>query len=121
MTEQEKADLKAEILEELQDKFKGVAIREDTQGILSEPRNKWFRAPIEKGRITKSIMYKLFGTCTYWVVWETIRKLTCIICGCGYVRQLKDTEMANEVAETLCQTVYDLRKRVLDSEKHNPV
>ncbi len=118
MTEQEKAELKAEILEELQDKFKGVAIREDTQGTLKEPRDKWFN---NKKSRQKCIMYELFGSVTYWVVWETIRKLTCLICGCGYVRQLKDTEMANEVAETLCQSVYDLRKRVLDNEKHNSI
>lgn len=111
METKEKEALKEEILEELEERFKGVAIREDTQGVLSDVRNKWFKDANTCNRETP--MYELFGAITYWTVWELIRKLTCLICGCGYVRHLKYRDEANEIAETLCQTVYDLREKYL--------
>lgn len=46
-----------------------------------------------------------------WQVWETIRKLTCVICGKQYVRHLEKDDHADEVAEELCQYVYELRMR----------
>ncbi len=115
MEQHEKEALKEEILAELETRLKGVTIREDTQNILSEPRNKWFT---DKKTCNKACpMYELFGSIVFWTVWELIRKLTCIICGVGYVRQLKNREDANEVAERLCQTVYDLRKEFLERRK----
>lgn len=42
-------------------------------------------------------------------VWETIRKLTCVVCGKQYVRQLANVENVDEIAEKLCQFVYDLK------------
>jgi len=46
-----------------------------------------------------------------------IRKLTCYICGTSYVRNLSGNEMANEVAEKLCQLVFELRTEYLEHEK----
>ncbi|MEM5769980.1 MAG: hypothetical protein AAGU32_17100 [Bacillota bacterium] len=109
MTAQEKESLKQEILSDLEVKLKGVAIREDTQTALAETRNKWFR-DCEAGS-NRSIMNRLFGNVVFWAVWELIRKLTCIICGVGYVRHLGGNKNANEIAEVLCQTVFDLRER----------
>lgn len=112
MNQEEKEALKQEILSELEERFKGVAIREDVQGVLAEVRDKWFRDAAAGNRYTNSIMFNVFGAVTYWKVWELIRKLVCLICGCGYVRQLgnfKDREKVNRIAEILCQTVYDLR------------
>lgn len=113
MNTEEKEALKQEILAELEERFKGVAIREDVQGVLAEVRDKWFRDATGGNPYYGSTMYQLFGSITYWKVWETIRKLVCLICGCGYVRQLgyiKDREKVNRIAEILCQIVYDLRK-----------
>jgi hypothetical protein len=110
VNEEERNQLKQEIIDEIEEKFKGIAIREDTQGVLSGPRNKWFRDVDNTTKRKQSLMYEAFGPVTYWMVWELIRKLTCIICGCGYVRQLSNREQANEVAELLCQNVYELRK-----------
>lgn len=115
MDQNEKEALKEEIISELETRLKGVVIREDTQNILSEPRNKWFT---DKKTCNKGCpMYELFGSIVFWTVWEVIRKLTCLICGCGYVRQLKHREEANEIAERLCQTVYDLRVEFLEKRK----
>lgn len=112
MNEQEKAALKEEILTELEERFKGIAIREDVQGILSDVRNKWFRD--RRSNDGKCLMFEAFGPYTYWKVWELIRKLTCLICGCGYVRHLSNKSEANEIAERLCKTIYDLRKEYME-------
>ena len=122
MTGQEKAEIKAEILEELEEKLKGVAIREDTQGVLSEVRNKWFRSTENRVKgVQHSDMFKVFGPVTYWMVWELIRKLTCMICGVGYVRQISDKEKANYAAEILCKAVYDLRKEFMEKDNINQI
>lgn len=112
MNAEEKEALKQEILAELEERFKGVAIREDVQGVLAEVRDKWFRDAPGETQWHDSIMYKRFGPVTYWKVWELIRKIVCLICGCGYVRHLayiQDRDKVNRIAEILCQTVYDLR------------
>lgn len=115
MNANEKEALKEEILSELEERLKGVVIREDAQSALAETRNKWFRDAKTCNR--GCLMYELFGSVVFWTVWELIRKLTCLICGCGYVRQLKYYDEANEIAERLCQTVYDLRKEFLEKRK----
>lgn len=111
----EKEALKKEIMSELETKLKGVVIREDTQNILSEVRNKWFTD--KKSNNKKCPMYELFGSVVFWTVWELIRKLTCLICGCGYVRHLQYRDEASEIAERLCQTVFELRKEFLENRK----
>lgn len=115
MDNKEREALKEEILSELEERLKGVVIREDTQSALAEVRNKWFRD--EKTCNRGCPMHKLFGNVVFWTVWELIRKLTCLICGCGYVRQLKYYDEANEIAEKLCQTVYDLRQEYLQNRR----
>lgn len=113
MTPEEREALKNEIVAEISEQFKGIAIQEDVQGVLSDVRNKWFRDCENSNRYTGSVMFNLFGAVTYWKVWELIRKLVCLICGVGYVRQLgslNDRERINRIAEILCQTVYDLRE-----------
>lgn len=114
MTEIEKQEIIAEIENRIIEKMKGKCIKEDTQSALSEPRNKWFKNQISKGN--GSPMMEQFGTVAYWQTWENIRKLTCLICGVGYVRQLDGNMEADKVAEKLCQFVYDLRKEKTESE-----
>ena len=104
MTEYEKQQLVDEIEERLLSKMKGTVIKEDTANVLKEPRKKWF---CDSASNSQSLMFKVFGTYIYWCVWDCIRKLTCFICGTSYVRNIKDTEFANEVAEALCQVVYN--------------
>jgi hypothetical protein len=116
MTEQEKQEIVSEVEKQIMSKMKGSLVKEDTQSVLSEPRDKWFR----KGtaRYSGSLMYNVFGSYIYWCVWEIIRKLTCYICGTGYVRNLQGNEKAAEIAEKLCQTVYDLRTEYTDEQKN---
>ena len=108
MTEQEKKELLDELEKRMDEKYKGCLTREDVTTTLKVPREKWFRDENGNGRY--SLMADVFdSTIISWQVWETIRKLTCVICGKQYVRQLANIENADEVAEKLCQFVYDLK------------
>lgn len=115
MTEQEKKELLDELekrMDELEkrmdEKYKGCLIREDVATTLKAPREKWFRD--ENGIGRGSLMTNAFDSFIIsWQVWETIRKLTCVVCGKQYVRQLANVENADEIAEKLCQFVYDLK------------
>ena len=108
MTEKEKAEILDELEHRFEQKYKGIVTREDTQRQLSAPREKWFRD--ERGSGHNSLMTQALdgNSIVAWAVWERIRTLTCYICGVSYVRQLKDEWNADEVADRLCQTVYEL-------------
>lgn len=108
MTEQEKNEIVDELEKRLERKYKGCLTREDTQSVLKEVREKWFNNP-RSGINKDSPMHNVFGNIIYWQVWELVRKLTCVICGCQYVRHLAGCDYAEEVAERLCQCIYDLK------------
>lgn len=103
MTEQEKVEILNELEERLVSKYKGCLTREDTQSVLKQPREKWFRNDTGSSIIA-------------WQVWETIRKLTCVVCRKQYVRHLGDVPNADVVAEKICQFVYDLKTEQREKE-----
>lgn len=108
MTEQEKQEIISELEQRFEKKYKGYLSREDTQSVLSKPRNKWFRDENNSSR--RSDMALAFdNSIISWQVWETIRKLTCVGCGKQYVRHLAENENAEEICERICQFIYDLR------------
>lgn len=108
MTEQEKKEIIEELESRFEKKYKGCLSREDTQSVLKEPREKWFRD--DRHASTNSLMARAFdNSIVSWQVWEVVRKLTCVICGKQYVRHLADNEHAEEIAERICKFVYDLR------------
>lgn len=109
MTEKEKNEIIEEVEKRLEKKYKGCLTKEDTQSVLQEVREKWFHNPKKGWNHLDTPMHKVFGNIIYWQVWEMIRKLTCVICGCQYVRHLSGCDYAEEVAERLCQCVYDLK------------
>lgn len=107
MTEQEKQEILNELESRFEEKYKGIVTKEDVATVLKEPRNKWFRDEFNGGY--NSPMSQAFGSSIVaWQVWEEVRKLTCRICGKSYVRQLTDNDHSDEVAEKLCQLIYDL-------------
>ena len=110
MTEQEKQEIMEELEKRLDQKYKGFLSKESTQVVLKTPREKWF---CQKN----SMMHGAFGNIIYWQVWELVRKLTCLICGKQYVRHLSDVEYADEVAEKICQFVYELKMEYAGSEE----
>lgn len=107
MSEDEKKALLDELEKRFEEKYKGCLTREDVFKPLKEPREKWFKD--ENGGCGNSLMAEAFGSSIIaWQVWETIRKLTCVICGKQYVRQIAGIEGAPEIAEKICQYIYDL-------------
>lgn len=118
MTVEEKEELKAEILEEVQKSLKGKVIREDVSTTLKEPREYWFVKRTVDGKRQDGLMRTVIDSITSWAMWELIRKLTCYICGKSYVRHLAGEEdIANEICNVLCQTVYDLRVKYIAESK----
>lgn len=109
MTEQEKNELLEELEQRFEKKYKGCLTKEDVATVLKKPREKWFKD--ENGHCSNSLMSEAFCSgIIAWQVWETIRKLTCVVCGKQYVRHLKEEDNADEVAEKICQCIYDLKK-----------
>jgi hypothetical protein len=107
MSEEEKKEILDELEKRFDEKYKGILTKEDVYTVLKEPRNKWFRD--DSGNGHDSLMTIAFGSSIVaWQMWEEIRKLTCRICGKSYVRQLEDSDNAEEVAERLCELVYKL-------------
>ena len=107
MNEDEKKALLDELEKRFEEKYKGCLIKEDVFKPLKEPREKWFNGP--NGGGGNSLMAEAFDSSIIaWQVWETIRKLTCVICGKQYVRQIAGIEEALEIAEKICQYIYDL-------------
>lgn len=117
MTEQEKQEIITELEQRLEQKFSNRLTKQGSQTILKVPREKWFKDTNNSGQ--QSLMSEVFNSpYASWKIWDAIRKLTCIVCGKNYVQQLADIEDADEVAEKLCQFVYDLKK---EREKHETV
>ena len=108
MTEQEKREIIAEIEENVMGRMKRLQT-EDTQGVLKQVREKWYGASRLRHK-EKTPMQDAFDTpYMAWDAWEHIRRLTCLVCGTRYVRQLSGNPDAERVCEAICQKIYDLR------------
>lgn len=65
--------------QEIVDRIEKSVCKEDTQKVLQEPRNKWFRDANGSG--TDSLMANALGNSfVAWSAWEQIRRLTCVAC-----------------------------------------
>ena len=111
MTEQEKKELLDELEKRMDEKYKGCLTRENVATTLKAPREKWFRDENGNGRY--SLMADAFDSTI--ISWQ----LTCVICGKQYVRQLANVENADDIAEKLCQFVYDLKMGFKKKEDGN--
>lgn len=107
ITEAEKLEILDELEKRLDGRLKKIPEREVSGRILKAPREKWFSDT--DGYCGTSLMGEAFRSGpTAWEAWEAIRKLTCAVCGVRKVRELKDVEEAPEIAEKICQYIYDL-------------
>ena len=107
ITEVEKLEILDELEKRLDGRLKKIPEREGLGRILKAPREKWFSAA--DGYCGASPMGEAFGFGqTACEAWEAIRKLTCAVCGVRKVRELKTVEEAPEIAEKICQYIYDL-------------
>ena len=82
-----------------------------TPRLLTPTQQKWFAD--ESGGVSQSVFGKVFdrGYKAY-AFWDKIRIITVAITGKSYVRQIdpKDADKVNEIADRLCQCVYDCRE-----------
>lgn len=105
MTEQEKQEIIAEVKASVMDEMKGEARGRQIKRVLKDQREKWYRG--------ESPMCKAFpSTYMAWDAWEHIRRLTCLVCGESYVRQLEGNPDAERICDEICQKIYDLRMEV---------
>lgn len=116
MTDIEKQEIIAEVEASVMEKVDKKYGREDTQSVLKAPREKWFGNSDTRYKACPP-MREAFGTFIDYQVWEIIRRLTCLIMGRKYVRQLSGDAKAEEVAERICQFVYDLRNEIRKNEQ----
>ena len=116
MTDIEKQEIIAEVEASVMAKVDKKYGREDTQSVLKAPREKWFGNSDTRYK-TCPPMREAFGTFIDYQVWEIIRRLTCLIMGRKYVRQLSGDAKAEEVAERICQFVYDLRNEIREKNE----
>lgn len=115
MTDIEKQEIIAEVEASVMAKVAKKYGKEDTQSVLKTPREKWFGN--SDTRFKGAPMREAFGALIDYQVWEIIRRLTCLIMGRKYVRQLSGDAKSEEVAERICQFVYDLKNEVRKNEQ----
>lgn len=88
MTEHEKQEIIAEVKKSVMNEMKDKIVKEDTQKVLKEPREKWYGERFSTRQ--DSAMVQAFDTSYMaWEAWDHIRRLTCLVCGVRYVRQLE--------------------------------
>lgn len=111
------AEEKNEIVEEIKEELFANIIKKESNSALKPTIDKWRKDP----DVYTSKMRKAFdgdGIADY-TVWECIRKITCKIMGVSYVRQIKERDMANSVADKLCEIVCELAKEVRKEQNND--
>lgn len=95
-------------------------VQKPTPRVFEPTHQKWFRD--EVGNASFSKMGKAFNLQGYrsYQIWDKLRPVATWICGRRYARDIpvEDAEMANHIADKLCQTVYQLKVE-FDSYKEN--
>lgn len=107
--EQLKAEIRAEILSEIEKKSHKVIPG------LEAVREKWFIGSDKRFKYSGSKMERLFGANQH-KVWDAVRAATRLVLGKDYCAQLNslDQRKVERVADTICETIYSLRKEVFE-------
>ena len=85
MTEQERAELKAELMKELTEEISAKKQSQESAKALQPVLDKWCNG-------------------------ENIRRITCNIMNVSYVRDINDVEKAQKIADRLCEVIVELAK-----------
>jgi hypothetical protein len=109
MTEQERAELKAELMQEIRQEMNISMINGDASRCLQPVVNKWCNGVNGHGYRGGALIESM-PACKGWNSWEHIRRLTCNIMNVSYVRDIKDIERARKIADKLCEVVVELTK-----------
>lgn len=104
-------EIKDYIDAEVKKQLEQTQIKKNTPRLLSATQSKWFRGT--NGSASDSIMGQVFdhdGVRTYRI-WDNLRPIMTAICGKACVRQIStdDEQFINDVADRLCQMIYDAR------------
>ncbi len=107
MTDQEKQQMKAEMMKEIiaEIKNQNIKVAVNKKSILASMRNKWVKS---------DALHKAFGDYTDHRIWERVNYLVSRICGVKRLDLISELDFANYAADKLCQTIYDLRVEYLE-------
>lgn len=108
MTEQEKNEILDELEKRMEKKI--GCVERPKRDLLRIVRKKWF----DDGK--DSPMGKAFSEYPE-NIWECIRRLTVKICNKKRVIYLEESDNADEIAERICQFIYDLKVEVKEDSK----
>ena len=117
MTEQEKQEIIAEVEKNVMEEVSRRG-KEESAKVLKVPREKWYGDRVSRcDPLRDPLMQDVFDSpYMAWDAWEHIRRLTCLVCGSRYVRQLEGDPNAEKVCEEICQKIYDLRMEITKNE-----
>ncbi len=111
MTEQERAALKAELMQEIREEMNTIRINGESSKALQPVLDKWCNGENRHGNHGRSgPLIESLPKYKGWNTWEHVRRITCNILDVSYVRDIKDVEKAKRIAEKLCKTIVELAK-----------
>lgn len=111
MTEQERAALKAELMQEIRAEINAGRANAESAKALQPVLDKWCNGENRYGsRGRHGPLIEAMPTYKGWNTWDHIRRLTCNILNVSYVRDIKDVDRARRIAERLCEVVVELAK-----------
>ena len=113
MTEQERAELKAELMKEIREEMNTIRINGESAKALQPILDKWCNGENRHGnRGRNGLLIETLPRYKGWNTWEHIRRITCNIMNVSYVRDIKDVDKARKIADRLCEVIVELAKEV---------
>ena len=114
MTEQERAELKAELMKEIREEMNTIRINGESAKALQPVLDKWCNGENRHGYHGRSgPLLEELPKYKGWNTWEHIRRITCNIMNVSYVRDIKDVEKAQKIADRLCEVIVELAKETV--------
>lgn len=111
MTEQERAELKAELMKELAEELGAKKQSQESAKALQPVLDKWCNGENRYGYHGRyGPLIEALPRYKGWNTWEHIRRITCNIMNVSYVRNINDVEKAQKIADKLCEVVVELAK-----------
>lgn len=113
MTEQERAELKAELMKEIREEMNTIRINGESAKALQPILDKWCNGENRHGNHGRNgTLIEVLPRYKGWNTWEHIRRIVCNIMNVSYVRDIKDVEKAQKIADRLCEVIVELAKEV---------
>lgn len=113
MTEQERAELKAELLQEIKAELRAKSTNGASSKVLQPVYDKWCNGENRHGFHGEfGPLIEALPQYKGWQTWDYVRRLTCNIMRVSYLRDIRerDVERARNVADKLCELITQLAK-----------